>query len=155
MIKTQLFFRVCLASALLLSSAIVSAQFYKWVDEDGRVHYSDQKPAQANEVSEVKVHIGKGTPNKNQAGANSAAQNEQAADTPSKEDELNSKAEKLSQNKPSGDKGKLCTSAQENLEKISINPRLRINDGGEMRFLTPEEIEDRKATYTNYLKENC
>ena len=155
MIKTQLFFRACLASALLLSSAIASAQFYKWVDEDGRVHYSDQKPAQANEVSEAKVHIGKGTPNKNQAGARSATQNEQAADTPSKEDQLNNKAEKLSQNKSTGDKGKLCASAQENLDKISLNPRLRINDGGEMRFLTPEEIEDRKATYTNYLKENC
>lgn len=155
MIKTQLFFRACLASALVFSSAIASAEFYKWVDENGQVHYSDKKPAQASDVSEVKVHIGKGTPNQNQVSPSNASEGEKTADTPSKEKQLNSKAEQLAQKKPKGDTSKLCAAAKENLDKISLNPRLRINDGGEMRFLTPEEVEDRKATYSNYLNENC
>jgi len=34
--------RTLLVSALLLCAAAASAQVYKWVDEDGVVHYSDQ-----------------------------------------------------------------------------------------------------------------
>ena len=36
---------IALSSVLLLMTAPVHAQLYKWVDEQGKVHYSDQPPS--------------------------------------------------------------------------------------------------------------
>jgi len=37
--------RTLLLAALLLLPGLAGAQFYRWVDESGKVHYSDQAPA--------------------------------------------------------------------------------------------------------------
>lgn len=43
--------QIFIAIAILLATATVAAQVYKWVDKDGRVQYSDQPPpADAKEV---------------------------------------------------------------------------------------------------------
>lgn len=47
---------LALSSALLLMTSPVHAQLYKWVDEQGQVHYSDQ-PASGKAKSESKLEI--------------------------------------------------------------------------------------------------
>jgi glutaredoxin len=44
--------RLAFLLALLIPAAKLPAEIYKWVDEQGQVHYSDQKPDQQS-VSEV------------------------------------------------------------------------------------------------------
>lgn len=42
---------VCLVLCLTLGAATASAEIYRWVDKDGKVHYSDTKPEdQASEI---------------------------------------------------------------------------------------------------------
>lgn len=47
----------CLLSCCFLLTASGMAQVYKWVDEDGKVHFSDKKPAtQSAEELDIKVN---------------------------------------------------------------------------------------------------
>ncbi len=42
--------------ALLVSTVAVSAEVYRWVDENGRAHYGDRPPADVEQSDEVKIH---------------------------------------------------------------------------------------------------
>jgi hypothetical protein len=42
--------RVCISAAFLLAASLALAQAYRWVDENGVVHYSDRPQAGAEEV---------------------------------------------------------------------------------------------------------
>lgn len=46
-----------LTGLLLLNAATVSAEVYKWVDEHGNVHYTDQKPPDDKESAKVDVKV--------------------------------------------------------------------------------------------------
>ena len=46
-----------LAVTLLIIAIPSSAEIYKWVDEDGQIHFSDQKP-ENHVVTEIEVEIG-------------------------------------------------------------------------------------------------
>ena len=132
-------------------SANVNAQVYKWVDENGQIHYSDKKPIQQKDVSTVKIR----THSSNNTKSSSPAPN-----TPEKEAQLKAKAEKLAQPKTTAatsekDYSKECETIRINLQKIQNTTRLRINDGGQMRYLSPEEIEEKKSNYLEMLESHC
>jgi hypothetical protein len=48
-----------------------------------------------------------------------------------------------------------CDAAQQNLEIISNNSRIRITENGEQRFLTPDEVSQQKQTYEDIVEQNC
>ncbi|KZY61541.1 MULTISPECIES: DUF4124 domain-containing protein [unclassified Oleiphilus] len=137
--------------ALLCSlSTLAYGQIYKWTDEQGRVHYSDKKPESNKQVSEVKVQTGKGLPAPNKS-------NSPAPNTPEKEQALQEKAAQLSQTtdkKAPRDDNK-CAAVKENLSRMVDGARLRIKENGQMRYMTPEEIADKRALSQTYLAENC
>src|SRR5687767_9910007 len=44
-----------LAAAILCTSALAQTTLYRWVDKDGKVHFSDTPPADAREVTQKRV----------------------------------------------------------------------------------------------------
>ena len=51
-------FKLIVSTLLLIVSSISAAGIYKWVDENGKTHFSDQKPAAAKQaVEEVTLEI--------------------------------------------------------------------------------------------------
>ncbi len=46
-------FRIALIIAFAAGLAAEAGQVYKWVDEDGNVHYSDQAPPEGHEAEEL------------------------------------------------------------------------------------------------------
>ncbi len=48
-------FRIALIIAFSAVLAAEAGQVYKWVDEDGNVHYSDQPPSQEQDAEELKL----------------------------------------------------------------------------------------------------
>jgi hypothetical protein len=52
--KPYLFAPVALAFAAALAATPISAQMYKWVDENGATHYSDRKPDDQKTADKVK-----------------------------------------------------------------------------------------------------
>lgn len=135
-------------TSLLFSAPNHAENVYKWVDEEGRIHYSDIKPNK-NNVEEFKVRGNKNT-------SKGASVFEKTADLGArKQEELENKAEALQANTERRQQDARCQAIRDNLKKMNENSRIKIMENGETRFLSPEEIEERKNSYQEMLESNC
>jgi len=128
-------------------SAYAAKNYYKWVDENGVTHYTARKPHDVNaEVISVTTGLPRddsGQPvqieDEPAAGAAGGEQTETAASAPAD----NKDPER-------------CAAAQNNLQIISENNRIRERqEDGSTRFLTPEEIQQRKDLAQRAIDESC
>jgi len=135
-------------TSLLFSAPNHAENVYKWVDEEGRIHYSDIKPNK-NNVEEFKVRG-----NKNTSKGESVF--EKTADLDArKQEELENKAEALQANTERRQQDARCQAIRDNLKKMNENSRIKIMENGETRFLSPEEIDERKNSYQEMLESSC
>lgn len=129
----------------------MSASVYKWTDEDGITHFGDRQPVGASsETVNVRSGTSSGT----------------AANRPSPQKRL-SELQEQQQKKADGEKETAveaarrkqraanCESARSNLKIIESNARIRIEENGEMRYLSPEEIAEQKEKLEETATENC
>ena len=139
--------------ALPCGSAL-AGNVYKWTDENGVVHYTDQKPReQAAEQMNIRTTQGG-------SGASSNTGSEYlngAMDDLKRQQEIQDlgkrQADEEAQEKQR--KKELCESARKNLEVIQNNARIKIDDNGSQRYLTPEEILEKRDSFEKIAKENC
>ena len=135
-------------TSLLFSAPNHAENVYKWVDEEGRIHYSDIKPNK-NNVEEFKVRGNKNT-------SKGASVFEKTADLDARKlEELENKAEALQANTERRQQDARCQAIRDNLKKMNENSRIKIMENGETRFLSPEEIEERKNSYQEMLESSC
>ncbi|MFE8072802.1 DUF4124 domain-containing protein [Marinobacteraceae bacterium S3BR75-40.1] len=142
-----------LALAMLLGLTLPglswSGSVYKWVDENGVVHYGDQQPhGKQSEKMRVRTTTGGPSPS---ASATEPPQPDQEAETPKSNDNGNQAADEKSPQKNE----EACQQARKNLEIIQNNARIRIEENGEKRYLTPEEIEQKKQEMQKIIDEAC
>ena len=136
---------MAIIASLICSTAMAAKDYYKWVDENGVTHYSARKPVNV-ETETISVSTGlprdeNGNPVQveDNATANNAGASQTAAATP----EDNKDPER-------------CEAAQRNLRIISENARIRERqEDGTTRFLTQEEIEQRKNLAERAINESC
>ena len=124
----------------LFALSPLHAGIYKWVDENGQVHYGEQP---ANTGAE-KVTI---------------RQNETTKPRPIKKDN-NKQAEKPATPEPpkmsKKEKRKLCNEAKSDLAEIATRGRLReINEKGEYIYLTDPQKQQRIAAAKKKQREFC
>jgi hypothetical protein len=136
-----------LAMAPAMASA---AAVYKWTDTDGVTHFGDRQPA-GIQAEQISVRSGQSSSmNGNssvQQQVNELEQRQQAASEASRA--VDAETTRQAQRK------KNCAAAQQNLEIISSNARIRITEGDEQRFLTPDEVSQQKLTYEDVAEQNC
>jgi hypothetical protein len=139
--------------ALLLAMVPAMANatvVYKWTDADGVTHFGDRQPT-GTQAEQISVRSGQS----NLVNSNSSAQQqlnelEQRQRAASEESRaFDAAATRQAQRKTN------CDAAQQNLEIISNNSRIRITENGEQRFLTPDEISRQKQTYEDIVEQNC
>ena len=135
-------------TSLLFSAPNHAENVYKWVDEEGRIHYSDIKPNK-NNVEEFKVRG-----NKNTSKGESVFEKTVDLDA-RKQEELENKAEALQANTERRQQDARCQAIRDNLKKMNENSRIKIMENGETRFLSPEEIDERKNSYQEMLESSC
>lgn len=128
------------AIAILLATATVAAQVYKWVDKDGKVQYSDQAPpASATKTEAKKVETGPAAASVADAPAKALQDRAKAYDKRQKD--AADKAKKDADTQKNADleeaNCKAAKSAQRDME--SGKPIMRSNDKGESVFMTDEE----------------
>jgi hypothetical protein len=133
--------RLFIAIAILLATATVAAQVYKWVDKDGKVQYSDtQPPADATKAEAKKVDSGKASSSASPA-ANTLEdrvkgydkRRTDAAESAKKAEDERKKDEAAAEN---------CKGAQAALRDLeSGRPIRRTNDKGEINVMGDEERE--------------
>jgi hypothetical protein len=139
--------------ALLLAMAPAmanAAAVYKWTDADGVTHFGDRQPT-GTQAEQISVRSGQSsvvntTPSAQQQ-VNELEQRQQAASEESRA--ADAAATRQAQRKTN------CDAAQQNLEIISNNARIRISEDGEQRFLTPDEVSQQKQTYEDIAEQNC
>lgn len=128
-------------------SALQAGTVYKWVDAQGTVHYSDKKPNDQAQKLTVK----------------SSGQTVTAPDPHAQLDELNRQQEieqvAKAQAAEIAEEQKLrktnCEAARKGLETLNNHARVKIEENGNQRYLTPEEIVDRRQQFEQIVADNC
>lgn len=133
--------------ALALSTTAMAGQVYKWVDAQGVTHFSEQPPQgqQATTVNKA-VPPPPSTESKPAPTFQEIADPEQAAADAKVKKEV---AEQQAQLR------KYCETQRNNLAQLENNPRVRVEDGGEMRRLGEDERQKRIADSKKAIAENC
>lgn len=146
------------ATALLLLSFIslpAQAGLNKWVDEHGKVHYTDSPPLDAK-VESVRNVTGKG-----QEAApvdySSKSYSQRAAEMKKARQEKNEASEKSAREAAQQQERKRnCAAARENLRSLESGTRLvTYDEKGERRFMDDAERAQRLNSAREAVKGNC
>ncbi len=135
---------------LAFASFAYSSSVYKWVDEDGTVHYSDKKPVdKQSEKLRMKTGSTQSQPSENlQEQVDNLDRQQQIEQVRQKQERENVAADQAKQ--------EFCDNLKTNLETLRNNARIRMKDeDGEYRFLTPEEIVDQTSNNQKRYDEQC
>ena len=139
--------RSLIASALivLMSTPVMAAQVYKWVDAQGVTHFGAQPPEgqQATSVNTTIAPAPAAIPAKlPQVGVD---EEQQAIDEKVKKEVAAKEAERK----------QYCEKMRTNLAQLENNPRLREEVNGEVRRLGEDERQKRIAEAQKAITENC
>tara|TARA_B100001063_G_C16628272_1_gene484401 strand:+ start:331 stop:801 length:471 start_codon:yes stop_codon:yes gene_type:complete len=138
----------CSSIILLSISLFTHADVYKWTDEKGNIHYSDMKPNNANSE---KLNI----QTKPSASQQSSPQASAAELSQRKEQKLKEKSEQLKTSTKQREMDAKCETIKNNLKTMEANSRVKVNENGEIRFLTQEEIASKKEKYIQQIEAHC
>ena len=139
--------RSLIASALivLMSTPVMAAQVYKWVDAQGVTHFGAQPPEgqQATSINTTIAPAPAAIPAKlPQVGVD---EEQQAIDEKVKKEVAAKEAERK----------QYCEKMRTNLAQLENNPRLREEVNGEVRRLDENERQKRIAEAKKAIAENC
>ena len=129
---------------LIFSTSLYAGSIQKWVDDDGNVHYGDAPPISAK-TKEVKVlgapsDPGRALPRLSADGKVKSASG--TKDDGSKVPEDQAKA--------------ACEAARQDLKVISSSSRIKLKSAdGSTRYMTTEEIEERRKTSEEDVEKYC
>ncbi len=140
--------RSLIFSALCALPLSATSGVYKWVDEEGTVHYSDTRPNNVKAQSLKIQGIGASR------GSNSPQQKAQAIDE-AEQQRLNEQAKRLQEETAKREADAKCQVIRDNLKKIESTSRISIIEEGEQRYLDTAEIEAQKTKYQSMLAEHC
>ena len=145
--------RILVATGLALCLALpAAAQMYKWVDANGKIHYSDKPPPSnvkteklrtpSQPVAAPAASAPKDAAQKDAAksGPKSIAEQEQAF-RKRQTDEAKAEKEQAQKEAEASERAENCRRAKAALANLELGGRqTRMNDKGERVFLTDEEI---------------
>ena len=118
-------------TALMFCTAPVNAALYKWVDEQGKVHYSDQ-PASGKVKSEKKLDIPKQPAAAAPVTANKSWQEKNLEYKKRQSSAADADAKKQKEAQDAKDKVENCDKAKKNLKTLEDGVRVyTYNDKGE------------------------
>lgn len=139
---------------LVLSSAAMAGQIYKWVDAQGVTHFDAQPPAGQNSTPiETKTPPAPAatpstpsTPATPKSGAPSSIDPKQKAADAKVKQEISAAQQRTDE---------YCDQARSNLAQLTNNPRVRQEVNGEMRRLTEDERQLKITETRTAIGDNC
>lgn len=140
--------RMILTGSLLLalSATAMAGQVYKWVDEKGNTHFGAQPP-EGHEATTINTNVPqpKAAPVKSVAAPTEEDAAQEAANKKVKKDVAKSEAERK----------EFCEQTRTNLAQLKNNPRLRTQEGNEVRRITEEERQAKIAETEKNITDIC
>lgn len=142
---TQSLILSTLALALLIASANLHAdKVYKWVDDEGVVHYGTRAPSD-RETSSFTPHTGHSEPVTYDYGQDEEEKERRSAQNKGEEEE------RVTLPDP-----ERCEAARNNLRALNNFGRVRVkNADGEVHYLTEEEQQERIKEAQQVIDEAC
>ena len=144
--------RMIVVSSLLLSlsTSVMAAQVYKWVDAQGVTHFGAQPP-QGQQATSINVSVpqpkqAQATPDSTPAATESNDDADQAAIDKKVKAEVAAKEAERKQ---------YCQDARVNLSQLENNPRLRIEVDGVVSRIDEDERQKRISDLRKSISENC
>lgn len=140
---------VCLF-AICLALPYAQAELYKWVDKSGRIHYSEIPP------QSLGFQVITPQPSSGKAHQPVAPKRPQPESFAQKDEKLN-KSDKEVQTTANNEqiRKKNCAAATHNLKTLQSSGRIKLLDGDEYRFLSPEEKEAKITQAKLQLEQYC
>ena len=132
----------------LIPCLAISAEIYRWTDESGNTHYSENPPqgvdAKPMNIQTRSPEPGNKTDSQPQDGT--GTDNNDKSGTEGDERDSEAVAEAKREN---------CKAAREALKMLEENARVQVEEDGERRYLSPEEMEAERQRYEEIRDENC
>lgn len=148
-----------LLAATLTSTPALSGTVYRWVDDEGNVQFSDNPPP-GREAQDTGQRTRSNRPEPAKS-ASAAGRDEEKTKDNKPEDQTSEASPELPPLTPE-EKEELarqhkdnCKAAREALQTMDNYARLRVEEDGEMRYLTPEEIKKRRKRMEGIREESC
>jgi hypothetical protein len=132
---------------LALSATAMASEVYKWVDAQGVTHFSAQPP-QGQPATAINTSV----PPPRQAPAEPAPSVEERLDPEQAAIDKKVKEQVATQE---AERKQYCESARTNLAQLENNPRLRIEEEGEVRRIDENERQERIVELKKSIAENC
>ena len=135
-----------MAPALATGSSV-----YKWTDDDGVTHFGDRAPTGGNAEQ---VNVRSGT---SRSGEGRGSPQEQLNELQERQqNEAQRREETAAEEARRKQREANCATARSNLDLINRNARIRAEgEDGELRYLSPEEIDERRQEFKRIAEENC
>jgi len=145
--KRILTLAIILAAAPFAASA---ASVYKWTDEQGVTHFGDRQPT-GQQAERVNVRSGTSS-----GGQQGQSPQEQLEDLEARQaDEAEKREESAVEEARRKQREANCATARSNLKILDRNSRIRVEEDGEQRYLSPEEIDEQRQKFQEIADENC
>ncbi|QSP96136.1 DUF4124 domain-containing protein [Marinobacter salinisoli] len=141
-----------LATLLAIAPGIsMSASVYKWTDENGVTHFGDRQPTGK---SAERLNVRAGVP---ASAASKKASPQERLTEMEKEKEKESLTARERAEMEAREKQRVanCETARTNLKVIDSNARVHVEEDGERRYLSPEEIAEQRQKFQQVANENC
>lgn len=140
-----------LCFALPLITLPAHSDVYKWTDSSGGIHYSDQMPRgeESTLIKTSKSAERAGQPeNSLDQQIDALQENEAIEKLKTRQEQEIAATEKQTE--------QYCQSLRANINTLANNARIRVKgEDGELRFLTAEEIVEKKKTSEQSYAERC
>ena len=129
-------------------STVCSAAIYKWVDDDGKVHYSETRPPQQ---PAEKMHVPSRTPENTSTYKRPSLKTDKEAATADQND-----SQQADQGMPKEEKARICARAKQALETLNSRGRVRQKDkDGNISYMSEEQKQQRIASEKDKISKYC
>jgi hypothetical protein len=141
--------RILVLACALAASTAAFGQLYKWVDKDGKVHYSDQPPP-AQQSKQLNLNTGVASPP-----TRSAIERDKEIEKGRVEAREKSKVASEKERKSEIDQGN-CKAARAYLKTVESGVRVStVDDKGEQVILDDEQIAAERVKAQKAVDEAC
>ncbi|WP_323751931.1 DUF4124 domain-containing protein [Marinobacter sp.] len=145
--------KILVFSILMAATPGLSADssVYKWTDENGVTQFGDRQPT--GKKAE-KINVRSGT--SRSANSDRATPQERLSEIDGQQQATAERKQETAVEEANRKQREAnCETAKTNLKVISSNARIRVEENGELRYLSPEEIDAQREQFEAFAEENC
>lgn len=138
--------------ALLLFPLLGQAQIYRWVDENGKVNFSD-RPQPSQKIEEIQINT-----QKNAYGGGQVLERQRGLlDQYQQQDKQRAEEKQQKEKEKAAEKAiqRACINAKDKLRQFDGSSIYRLDDQGERIYYSEEERAQRISELKNAVQKHC